>query len=255
MIKSMNIPFMMQRKIHGCIYEGYDKRDAVAITFDDGPNPEVTPEILKILKSKNVKATFFLVGKNIEKYPEIARQITRDGHDISNHTYTHPRLVDLYENINQGEQDVINEIQNCIDTIKKITGLAEEEIRFFRPPFTSWNEELGRVVEPFYGHRVVMSTVGSSDWDWDNNNHQWNDVDDINSQTKKILESVRKKIKPGSIIALHDSAHYGIKYSNWAKRAVPTLKALPTIIDDIKMRGYKVVKLSQMEFKGKNDRH
>jgi peptidoglycan/xylan/chitin deacetylase (PgdA/CDA1 family) len=235
------------------IYEGTGKRNEVAISFDDGPNPEITPKILKVLKDKNVRATFFLIGKRAEEYPELVKQIVRESHDIGSHTYTHATKDTLNKDGHEGKEAILREIQQGTAALKRIAGLADNEIRFLRPPGLYWPAEFQEIAEPFYGHRVIMSGTCGADYAWDEANHQWdeNNIEAIDARVNVILGTLQRELKPGSIIALHDSAEYGIEghenYPNWKNRAIPTLKTLPKIIDITESRGFSIVKLSQMD--------
>jgi len=230
------------------IYGGRDDINNVAITFDDGPNPEYTPKILKVLKDKKVKATFFLIGKNAEKYPSVVKQIIEEGHDVGNHTYAHENLKDNADN----HKLVQEELQKGAEAIKKVTGISNKELKFFRPPGLAWDEKVENIVKPFYGNRVIMSEIGFDDWNWDDSK-QWDqkDTNTISNKTSQIIDGVKSKVQNGSIIALHDSAQYGLEeplaHPNWTKRAIPTFQALPVIIDYLHSRGFSIVKLSQMD--------
>lgn len=110
------------------IYKIKGNEKVVALTFDDGPSPTRTPALLDLLNKHSVKATFFLIGQNIEKYPEIAQAVYNQGHLIGNHSYSHPRLIFksssfVREQINKTEQ--------------LIKSLGQTEVTYFRPPYTS----------------------------------------------------------------------------------------------------------------------
>jgi len=235
------------------IYSGLEQADIVAVTFDDGPNPKITPRILKVLEHQGVKATFFLTGKGAEKYPDIVRQIISNGHDVGNHTYTHKPLASLCRN--EGEQAVKEEIKNGLEAIKRIAGISEKELQFFRPPYLDWNSKVGGIAKPFYRDRIVMSWLGSNDFSWGDGNHYWdeNDIAGINYKAEEIIYDVGSNTVPGSIITLHDSAEYGIAgniyYPTWMNRAIPTLRALPMIIDNLHKKNLKIKKLSEMSLR------
>lgn len=234
------------------IYESSGSGNEVAITFDDGPNPQITPKILEVLKAKNVKATFFLIGKRAEEYPEVVKQIIAEGHDVGNHSYTHKGLAILLQE--KGSQAVIEEIQKGSEAIQKIATISSDGLQFFRPPRLNWDEAVGEVAKPFYGDRVIMSGVCSGDWDWDQS-YTWdqNDTAAIDSQARRIVDDWKTNTKAGSVIALHDSAEYGLpghpQHPDWMNRALPTLQALPLIIDDLVAQGFVVKKLSEMDLK------
>ncbi len=114
----------------------------ITITFDDGPHPEYTPEILDILKEKEVEASFFLVGKNAEKYPGITKRILREGHSIGNHTYSHRSLIPL----SQSNTDY--EIFEAEKVLKEIIG---EKPTLFRPPRSVYSD---------YARELLIDTMG-----------------------------------------------------------------------------------------------
>jgi peptidoglycan/xylan/chitin deacetylase (PgdA/CDA1 family) len=102
----------------------YTANNSVAITFDDGPNPKVTPLLLDILKEKDVKVTFFLIGARVEEYPEIVKRIVAEGHDIGNHSYTHKRLAQLLRE--RGSDEAFLEIKKGHEVIKNIAGITDK---------------------------------------------------------------------------------------------------------------------------------
>ena len=104
----------------------------IALTFDDGPHPYYTEQLLKGLRERGVKATFFITGKNVEAYPEIVKEIYDDGHLIGNHTYSHTQLTSKNEDAFRQELIKTNEV------IREVTG---EDTIYVRPPYGSWNKE------------------------------------------------------------------------------------------------------------------
>jgi peptidoglycan-N-acetylglucosamine deacetylase len=147
----------------------------VALTFDDGPHPIYTPQLLEGLKKRNVKATFFVIGKNAELYPEVVKQIYEEGHLIGNHTYSHAQL-----NVLSIEKQC-EEINMASEVIHKITGVYPE---FIRPSFGEWDKDISCELIP------VFWTVDTLDWTTEN-------VD-------KIVRNGTKNIKDGDIILMHD---------------------------------------------------
>ena len=180
-------------------FEWSDRR--VYLTFDDGPIPEATPEILEILKSHNVCATFFMVGDNIRKYPEIAEAVRRDGHSIGSHTFSH------------------------LQGLKTATGLFLEDVAkgaaaagdtpLFRPPHGLLKPAQWRRLKR-QGYRIVFFDVVSRDYD--------------SEVTAEELERiVMKRIRPGSIVVFHDSI-----------RTISKLRvALHPLIERIRREGYE----------------
>jgi peptidoglycan-N-acetylglucosamine deacetylase len=126
----------------------------LALTFDDGPNPSITPKLLELFAQYNVKATFFAVGKFVRECPELTKEIAARGHLVGNHTDTHPNLLFC------GRQDTREELQRCSEAIEKATWAAP---RWFRPPFgirSPWLIEIARR----QGMRTVMWTHLPGDW-------------------------------------------------------------------------------------------
>lgn len=185
----------------------------IALTFDDGPSPDITPQVLKILKDKNITATFFLVGQNLEKFPQIGQQIQADGHALGNHTWHH-----WFRHMR--EWIAAQEIESTAQLIYEITGVRTT---LFRPP---------------YGHRynglvdyalkrkdvVVLWSVDSGDW-------RGKDV-----SVEGLVEQVLKEAQPGAIILMHDSGGDNNKI----------VQALPTIIEQLSDRGYTFMSVPQL---------
>lgn len=149
----------------------------IAITFDDGPSGSWTPKLLDGLKERGVKGTFFLIGQNVEKYPEVVKRLSEEGHLIGNHTYHHVEITKL-----SGEEAE----REILDTNKAITELTGEEVLYMRPPFGAWQRdlELEMPVLP------VMWTVDPLDWTTEN--------------TDEIVNKVVTEAEENDIILLHD---------------------------------------------------
>jgi peptidoglycan/xylan/chitin deacetylase (PgdA/CDA1 family) len=178
--------------------------NAIHLTFDDGPHPVATPELLELLRMKNVKATFFLLGKNVVKYPEIVRQIQRDGHLIGNHSFSHANLFFKSRN------DIEYEIRCTDEEIQKITG---EKPRLFRPPYGYLSRATVKVAKK-NSLRVTLWSV---------------DVRDFrNPSLSTITRRIIMGLAPGSIILMHDN---GLTQT----RIVETISHL---IDNIHARGH-----------------
>ncbi len=224
----------------------YGGSDDVALVLDDGPNPKVTPKILELLDNKGVKANFFLIGKKTEESPDLARQIANAGHEIGNHSYTHKRLGRMLQD--EGKEAVLDEIHKSAKAIKSITDI---NALFFRPPYLDWSEAVGELARPLYGDRIIMAGTKSGDYSW-GIDHIWDesDMESIKAQASRIIADW-VNASPGTIIGLHDSAEYNLPgnafYENWMNRALPTLEALPTVIDNFHQNGFAFKKLSEMD--------
>lgn len=161
------------------IRQGLATQRSLAITFDDGPHPGYTLRLLEVLKSRNIKATFFLVGKQAEKYPALVRAIQRDGHEIGNHTFSHVDLTRL------SFRDMNTEYRACSDVLRSITGI---EPKLCRPPGGNFN------------NAVIQAAVdnGMTTVFWTN------DPGDYARPTAKVLaERAMANLRNGSILLFH----------------------------------------------------
>lgn len=154
----------------------------VALTFDDGPT-EFTPKFLDLLKEKNIKATFFCIGKQIEKYPEIFQRIISEGHTIGNHTYSHSKNTGFLST-----SKMIEEIEKCDEVMLKIGNV---KTNLYRPPFGVTNPNIAKAIK-----KTKKNSIG------------WNvrSLDTVIMDEKKILRRVTKDLKKGSIVLLHDTS-------------------------------------------------
>jgi len=153
---------------------------AVALTFDDGPNPAVTPALLEVLEQNGVRATFFVLGKHVRAFPELALEIVARGHTIANHTQTHPRLTFL------PAAKVRDELLQCRDAIASAT---TRDTQWMRPPFGFRGPNLNAVVRGMGFAGVVMW----SRWAWD-----WKP-----QPSGPVIRRLRR-VRGGDIVLLHD---------------------------------------------------
>ncbi|MEL7564866.1 MAG: polysaccharide deacetylase family protein [Dehalobacterium sp.] len=192
----------------------------VSLTFDDGPSPDFTPEILEILKKYHVSAAFFLIGSNVEKYPEIALKILEDGHEIGNHTQNHRNIPTL------SNTDLHQEI---LEAAVAITDATNQYPDFIRPPRGMYDGRFRRLTA-LLGQQVVLWTVSSKDWQ-------------KGVTAENIVKNVVNHIKNGDIILFHDS---GALFGKEGGDRSATVKALPTIIEKIQQKGYQIVPLKTL---------
>jgi peptidoglycan-N-acetylglucosamine deacetylase len=185
----------------------------VALTFDDGPHPTQTQEILAILKAENVKATFFMVGKMARYHSEAARAVANAGMLIGDHTENHARLPGMTDT------QVADEIAKGQASIKAVTGITTH---WFRSPYGAVGAST-RVAASKLGMRVATWNVDPNDWK--------------NPTSKAITSYVVKHVRPGSIILLHDGG---------GQNRANTVAALPEIIRALKKQGYRFVTLDQL---------
>ena len=155
---------------------------SVHITFDDGPHPAATQTVLKILHGRGIRATFFLVGRNVQQYPEITREILLGGHSVGNHTQTHQVMFLKSAEVQRREIQAANEV---------IGEFLNSKPRFFRPPYGYFDLRTLNIAET-EGQRVVMWDVDSRDFS--------------TSRPESIVRSVTKSVTPGSIVLFHDNA-------------------------------------------------
>jgi len=189
-------------------------RGEVALTFDDGPSP-YTARVLDVLKKNRVRATFFLCGANAERYPELVRRIRAEGHQIGNHTYSHPYLYLM------SEARIAAEIDRTQDVLEKITGARPT---LFRPPFgVRWFSLWGVLRER--GLTMVL---------WSDRGY------DGRLNAEGIAKATLEQLTPGAIILLHDG--FETHAASDVDRAA-TVRALPAIISGVRKAGYQFARL------------
>lgn len=190
-----------------------NKDKVVALTFDDGPNPEITPKILEILKEKNVKATFFVVGQKAEENPEILARIKEEGHIVGNHSFSHKWYSGLETNRGIKSDFFLAE--------KEINNIINVRPKLIRPPHGFVSAWFYKEMEK-YDFKIVGWDIDSDDW--------------ISSENpQEITKRVVSKIRPGSVILFHDGIN---------KKDI--LVALPEIIDELEKEGYSFLTVSEI---------
>jgi peptidoglycan/xylan/chitin deacetylase (PgdA/CDA1 family) len=193
----------------GTYYKANTQEKAIALTFDDGPDPIDTPAILAILKEKNVRATFFVLGQAAQANPYLLKRLVMEGHEIGNHSFNHDyQQRRLVEEIKQTDQEVF--VSTGAHTY------------FYRPPggFLSKNQ-LETVMKN--GYIVALWSVDSKDW--------------RNPGVTQIVNNVIKNVFPGAIILMHDGGY----------QRTQTVKALGPIIDALRDRDYRLTTLSELK--------
>jgi cellulose synthase/poly-beta-1,6-N-acetylglucosamine synthase-like glycosyltransferase/peptidoglycan/xylan/chitin deacetylase (PgdA/CDA1 family)/spore germination protein YaaH len=208
------------------IERGGDHPGLIAITFDDGPDPQWTPAILDILKQENVAATFFVIGKNGQAYPDLLRRIVNEGHEIGNHTYTHPNLGEIPGSLTDLE---LNATQRLIESE---TGRSTV---LFRPPYFGDAEaDKPQEVEPALlaqqlGYLMVGVRIDPDDWQLPVS------PDEIVDRTLQRVVDTNPDTR-GQVVLLHDSG---------GNRAA-TVAALPKLIERLRARGFRLVPVSEL---------
>jgi peptidoglycan/xylan/chitin deacetylase (PgdA/CDA1 family) len=191
---------------------GYTNQKVVALTFDDGPNPVYTPQLLKILHKYHAPATFFDLGANACQYPELVKAESKAGHLIGNHTYSHPRLSQL----SSGE--IRAEIIETDDEIEKIT---HQKPHFFRPPYEELTENILTASRNQH-KQIILSTIT---------------LEHESAKTPQAkAERVIRIVFPGAIILAHDGR----------LNRSQTIAALPYLIDGLTAKGYRIVTLKTL---------
>ncbi len=181
----------------------------VALTFDDGPHAEVTPRVLEVLADYDAKATFYMLGSQVEYYPEIAKRVEEEGHEIGDHTMSHKDLSRL------GSAQVAEEIDRSTAFIEGATATSPKSLR---PPYGALNDEVKRLS----GERslpIIMWSVDSLDWQSRN--------------ATAIYNEVMANVTPGGIVLLHDIHS-------------TTADALPQILAQLKEQGYEMITVSEL---------
>ncbi|MFB9324468.1 polysaccharide deacetylase family protein [Paenibacillus aurantiacus] len=185
----------------------------IALTFDDGPDHRYTPDLLEVLKESDVKATFFMVGTQVKKYPDMVKQIVADGHGIGNHTYHHANLAKLNEN------EIIQEIKTTDALFQHAVGFVPHLVR---APYGSVSDLLKSIVSD-NRRELVGWTVDTKDWD--------------GATVTAMRSNVNKNARPGGIVLMHS---FGSKHLR------NTVKLLPLIIEDLRAKGYTFVTVDEL---------
>ncbi len=191
----------------------------VALTFDDGPSPIWTPKILDELKKEEIKATFFMLGNHVERYPEVARRVLAEGHEIGNHTYDHHVLL-CYT-----MDELEKEIKQAETAIRNATGRTTT---YFRPP-KAWLTGAEKQKIKDMGYKVVLWSLNSKDW--------------VTFHDKQITSYILRHIQPGDIILFHDS---GGAFTTEGGDRSQTVKTIPRLVRKLRERGYRFVTISEL---------
>lgn len=192
------------------IWEVPNKEKKVYLTFDDGPIPEVTEWVLSELKKYNAKATFFCIGDNAKKYPEILNKVIADGHSVGNHTFNH---------LNGWKTATSDYIENVILCEKELTEFNIKSEKLFRPPYGKIKPQQSKILRK-RGYKIIMWHIISYDFD-------------ATISKEQCLKNVVRNVKTGSIIVFHDS-----------QKAFSNLEyALPKTLNFLKEKGFVCEKL------------
>jgi peptidoglycan/xylan/chitin deacetylase (PgdA/CDA1 family) len=182
----------------------------VAMTFDDGPHPSLTPKLLDILKARNIKCTFFVIGKNAQMYPNIIRRMIAEGHELANHTWTHCSLT------SRSDAQIRTELQQSEDAL---LAAASYHPHLIRPPYGAINTRVKQMMFSEFGYSTIMWSVDPQDWRRPG----------VSVVTSRLVNGAR----PGAIMLAHDIHP-------------PTIQAMPSMFDQLLAKGYQFVTVSQL---------
>ncbi|MBA2431922.1 MAG: polysaccharide deacetylase family protein [Chthoniobacterales bacterium] len=188
----------------------YVEEPYVAITFDDGPHATLTPKLLDMLAARKLKATFFVIGKNAVEYPQIMKRIVQEGHELANHSWSHPNLGKM------GDDGVRSQLQKTDDAIKAAAGARTT---LFRPPYGSITPRQKQWIYDSLGYRTIIWDVDPFDWK--------------RPGPGVIRDRIVTQSRPGSIILLHD-IHPG------------SVEAVPQTLDQLTAKGFKFATVSEL---------
>ena len=189
-------------------YMVHTQEKVVALTFDDGPDPLYTGSILDVLKAKEVKATFFILGKNAKENPDLLKRISVEGHEIGNHGYSHSYTSSQF-------------VRELIRTDEVVYQALNKHTHFYRPPGGIISKSLIDGVKE-QGQVLTLWSIDSKDWQ--------------NPGPTRIVQNVVKSSLPGAIILLHDGG----------EKREQTTQALSSIIEQLKQQGYRFVTVSEL---------
>lgn len=182
----------------------------IAMTYDDGPHPQNTPRLLDMLRKRNIKATFYVIGRSVNMYPHIVRRIVAEGHEIGNHTWTHRKLTAL------SDTQVRWEMDKTRDAIVAACGVKP---RTMRPPYGALRQNQRAWIYREYGYPTILWNVDPEDWKRPG----------LSVVTSRIVNGTRN----GSIVLAHDLHK-------------PTVDAMPATLDGLLRKGFKFVTVSQL---------
>ncbi|TYA55198.1 polysaccharide deacetylase family protein [Formosa maritima] len=209
------IPLIIKRIFPKYIWNMSLEENVIYLTFDDGPTPTVTDWTLDVLKQFNAKATFFCIGDNVQKHPNIFQKILNHGHAIGNHTFNHPngrktKTQDYLENVKQAQEIITSQIQES-----KTINHQPSIVNLFRPPYGQITKDQGRKLIKL-GYNIIMWSVLAFDWT-------------SKTSKEKCYKNVVNNTKNGSIVVFHDSD----------KASENMMFALPKMLEHFSKKGFK----------------
>lgn len=182
----------------------------IAMTFDDGPSATLTPKLLDLLAAHHIKATFFVIGENVAEHPEIVARAAREGHEIGNHSWSHPNFARM------SDDNVRSQLRRTDDAIRSATGIRPT---LLRPPYGSITAREKRWIHDEFGYRIILWDVDPYDWK--------------RPGPGVVRNRILKGTLWGSIVLSHD-IHPG------------TIEAMPSTLDALEAKGFKFVTVSEL---------
>ena len=182
----------------------------IAMTFDDGPSATLTPKLLDLLATHHIKATFFVIGENVAEHPDIVARAAREGHEIANHSWSHPNLAKM------SDEGVRRQLWQTDEAIKNATGTRPT---LLRPPYGSITEREKRWIHDEFGYQIVLWDVDPYDWK--------------RPGPAVVRNRILQETRPGSIVLSHD-IHPG------------TIEAMPSTFDALQAKGFKFITVSEL---------
>ena len=182
----------------------------IAMTFDDGPSATLTPKLLDLLAARHIKVTFFVIGENVAEHPEIVARAAREGHEIGNHSWSHPNFAKM------SQEGVRSQLQRTDDAIKNATG---KRPTLMRPPYGSLTDREKHWIHDEFGYQIILWDVDPYDWK--------------RPGPAVVRNRILKETRPGSIVLSHD-IHPG------------TIEAMPSTLDALEAKGFKFVTVSEL---------
>jgi len=182
----------------------------IAMTFDDGPSAKLTPKLLDLLAAHHIKATFFVIGQNVADYPEIVARAAREGHEIANHSWSHPNLSKM------SDEGVRRDLRKTDDVIRSATGVRPT---LLRPPYGSITARQKKWISEEFGYEIILWDVDPLDW--------------RRPGPVAVCNRIVRNTRAGSIVLSHD-IHPG------------TIEAMPSTLDQLQAKGFKFVTVSQL---------
>jgi len=182
----------------------------IALTFDDGPHPQNTPRLLDLLRERNVKATFYVIGRSVDLHPGVLRRTVAEGHEIGNHSHTHRLMTQL------NDSEVRNEMQRCEDAIGRAAGVRP---RTMRPPYGGLAQRQRDLVHAEFGYPTILWNVDPLDWK--------------RPGPSVVAQRLISGASPGGILLAHDLHSQ-------------TVDAMPATVDGLLRQGFKFVTVSQL---------